>query len=420
MIRGSHRAAVLAYVVAVCCCCWTPPATAQVATLDWTAPRGCPDTAYVAQRLAALHSETARRDLRVGARIQQLGRARYALKLVLRASDYHAERRLASSSCAGVADAAIWLIAVALDPTLQARSEAALPMSAAAVPTPPAGVDVAATQAVGSADTSRSPTPEGSEQSPSPAVGSVSDESQRRGSRTTDTAPSSPPAASVNGERQPASSHATDSAPAPTTAVAMPAPVASAIAFSRPARSAPWRVDWARPRWWRVGVFGGVWSVGLPAPQPSVGARLGVGFGVLYAELRAAAELARGRRLADSTEARFATQDVGLAVCGQWGDRVRAGPCATATVLRSVGSARAQADANDQAVPWGAAGVSLELAWKALERCEIMVEAGVQLPLSARPRFTVEGLGEVAVAAPVNVYARLGFGFRSSDKGREQ
>ncbi|MEY4509851.1 MAG: hypothetical protein RLZZ450_1973, partial [Pseudomonadota bacterium] len=186
-------------------------------------------------------------------------------------------------------------------------------------------------------------------------------------------------------------------------------------------RRAPWRVDWASlPRWWRAGVFGGLWSAGLPAPQLSVGARLGFGISALYAELRAAAELARGRRLSDATEARFATQDLGLALCAQWGHRVLGGPCVTAAVLRTTGGSRAVPDAREQVLPWSAAGVAVALGWRVLGGLEIMVETGVQLPLSARPRFTVEGVGEVAVAAPANVYARLGLGFRSTGVGREQ
>src|SRR4051794_24416749 len=101
MIRGIRRAAGLACFVAVYGC-WTLPCAAQVAALSWSAPRGCPDQANVAERLSALQSETARRDLRVRARIERAGRARYLLKLVLRAANYHAERRLESTSCTSV------------------------------------------------------------------------------------------------------------------------------------------------------------------------------------------------------------------------------------------------------------------------------------------------------------------------------
>jgi hypothetical protein len=227
----------------------------------------------------------------------------------------------------------------------------------------------------------------------------------------------SPAAASSDSVPQPSTTGTEPTA----TFVATAAPTASAVPRAVQARRAPWRVDWATlPRWWRAGVFGGIWSAALPGPQASVGARLGVGISVLYAELRAAAELARGRRLSDATEARFATQDVGLALCAQWGGAVRAGPCATATVLRSTGGSRSVPDANDRALPWSAAGISVQLGWRALAGLELMFETGVQLPLSARPRFTVEGIDEVALAAPVSVYARLGLGFRSTDVAREQ
>lgn len=389
MIRGTRRAAVLVGFVVVGCCCWTLPSAAQVATLDWSAPHGCPDTAYVEQRLAATHVEKERRDLRVRARIQRVARSAYVLRLVLRANDLHAERRLQATSCKSVTDAAIWLVAVALSPDPQVRSETVAKMDAA-LPPPAVSLDESAARAseTGPVSPSRAHLAEG------PSTSSPT--SQRTG---TAEAVAPAPIASAT--------------PEPTTR--------AAPQLSYPARRAPWRIDWAAlPRWWRAGVFSGVWSAGLPAPQVSVGARLGFGISALYAELRGAAELARGRRLADNTEARFATQDVGLALCAQWGGHVRVGPCATAAALRTAAGSRNVPDASDRVLPWSAAGVALALGWRARGGVEVMLETGMQLPLSARPRFTVEGVGEVAVASPVNVYARVGLGFRSTDFRREQ
>lgn len=395
MIRGTHRAALWACLVAVGCC-WRLPCAAQVATLDWSAPRGCPDAAYVSQRLATTHGEAARNDLRVRARIQRSlarlrgergGRGTYVLRLVLRARDFYAERRLEASSCASVTDAAIWLINVALAPGERARTDD--PETVAAAEPPGTDPDAPASPAARASDLSGSREPTGESLSSSAAA---RDTQQRAATET---------------------AQASASAAAPVEAPTAPR--------TYPARRAPWRVDWAAlPRWWRAGVFGGVWSAGLPAPQVSVGARLGFGISALYAELRAAAELSRGRRLADATVARFATQDVGLAVCAQWGNQLRVGPCATAAVLRTTAGSRSAPEASERVLPWSAAGVALALGFRARRGVEVMLETGVQLPLSARPRFTVEGVGEVAVAAPVNVYARLGLGFRSADIRREQ
>jgi len=421
MIRGTRRATVLACVAAVCCCCWTLPSAAQVATLSWSAPRGCPDQTNVAARLTALQTETARRDLRVRARVQRVGAARYVLKLVLRATDYHAERRLESTSCTSVVDAAIWLIAVALDPS-QSTGSVASPSS-----------DASASQLRSAPQAPPGPTgepglPSATSVKTPPASASAATEALR-----------SPGEASADGSApQPPSTTQV----APTTAVAVPTAAAPAPTAAAPASTvdasenagrAPWRVDWARlPRWWRAGLFGGVWSAALPAPQASIGARLGFGISAFYAELRGAAELPRAQPVPDlrsraedpgastTAEVRFATQDLGLALCSQWGDRTRVGPCITASALRTSGSMQGAPEANHQVLPWGAAGVSLELGFRPVGRLELMLDTGVQLPISARPRYTVEGVGEVAVAAPVSVYARLGLGFRSTDVAREQ
>lgn len=400
MIRGLHRAAALASLVAAIVLGATLPCAAQVA-LDWSAPRGCPDTAYVARQLAAAHAETPRPELRVRARISlsparprgrfdRGARGVYVLRLVLRANDFHAERRLEASSCTSVTDAAIWLINVALAPAARAHGD-----GDSAAPAPSTGVDDSAAPPAATSEVSAS-----SERSHGPGA-SASSAPGEHAAQPGDGAPDSLPIAGSAAERSAASERS--------------------ASLSYPSRRAPWRLDWAAlPRWWRAGVFAGVWSAGLPAPQVSVGARLGFGIGALYAELRGGAELSRKSRLADATEAHFATQDGGLAVCAQWGDRLRVGPCATAAVLRTTGGSRRAPEARDQVLPWSAAGVALALGWRAPLGVEVMLETGVQLPLSARPRFTVEGVGEVAVAAPLNVYARLGLGFRSADIRREQ
>ena len=412
MIRGTSRAAVSVCVVAACWCWWTQPAAGQLAKLEWYVPRGCPDASFVEQRLSALsQTETPRRDLTVRGRIQRNGKSHYLLRLDLRASDYHAERRLESLTCASAVDAAIWLIAMALEPSLGAgtNSPPALPTDSSSLPntTPPPSVSVMPpespqeTTRAAAADPPLGPGP--SSVSPAPSADSAH------------------PSAATGAATSPApSSSASHTPTAATTSVALAEPAGAR--FAPPlAHRTPSRRDWASlPRWWRAGLFGGVWSAGLPAPQASIGGRIGFGVSALYAELRGAAELSRRRRLMDGTEARLATQDAGLALCSQWGNRLRVGPCFTAAVLRTAGGARQAPEAYDRALLWGALGLSLELGYRLLGGLEIMLETGAQLPVSARPRFTVEGVGEVAVAAPINVYARLGFGFRSTDLAREQ
>ncbi|MEY4512709.1 MAG: hypothetical protein RLZZ450_4831, partial [Pseudomonadota bacterium] len=196
MIRGTHRAAVLASVAAVGCCCSTSWAAAQVATLDWSAPRGCPDRAYVAAQLAANHAETERHDLEVRARIQRTGRTRYVLRLFLRGSDAQAERRLEATSCASVTAAAIWLITVALSPSMRAPSQGVQPDEAAPVPQIDTNAERLAAPAVGAGSGSLA-RPDAEPTTP-PRLARAEAASEPA-SRATETAESTTPTAAASG-----------------------------------------------------------------------------------------------------------------------------------------------------------------------------------------------------------------------------
>jgi hypothetical protein len=334
------------------------PAHAQIAQLEWSAPRSCPTRRYVEQRLQHIVSAdlAARLDVRVHGVVRRTKHKSYALELSINADDYRVERSLESASCRSVADAAAWFIAMALDPSLSNPSAVAEGTSS----DPPATVNTPA--AVAAARQERPSTP---------AV----------------SAPPEQAVATRTRERR-------DSpAPAPATG---------------------WR------HWWRSGIDAGVWSGGLPAPQASLGARAGLGIGVLYSELQVDWMFARTRTLSDGAQVSFTTQQLGLASCPQWGGRVRAGPCATLHVLRSEGSATHTDDANKRALFWASAGVSVQLGWKLQKWLELMVESGVQLPISPRPSFSIEGLGAASVASRLGGYARLGVGIRSPDSTRKR
>lgn len=232
----------------------------------------------------------------------------------------------------------------------------------------------------------------------------------------TNEAPPTPAAqATVDTDRAPQEEVAS---PEPARAPAPPpvgtgAPASGDTPSTRAAPTPPWR------RWWRTGVHAGVWSAGLPAPQASLGARAGFGLELLYTELRVAWMFARTRTLSDDTQASFSSQQLGLASCAQWGLRVRAGPCATLDALRSEGSADT-GETGKRSLFWASAGISVQLGWKLQKWLELMAESGIQLPISPRPNFSIEGLGAASVASPLGFHARLGVGIRSADSARKR
>jgi hypothetical protein len=293
--------------------------------------------------------------VRARAVVQRKGKS-YRLELSIEAEDQRAQRTLESTSCKSVADAAAWFIAMALDPSSAQAPRVAEQGSSGAAP----GVD---------------------EQGPRENAGE---------------------SGAVRVEL--ASPLAGRAQPPPR-----PAATRGSLSFA-PALG---------PTWWRAGVHGGVWSVGLPAPQASVGARAGVGLGVLYTELSADWMFERSRALAEDASASFTTQQLAVSACALWGQRVRAGPCALASMLRSEGRAPGAEQPKQPSALWGSAGLSVQVGWQLPRWVELMVDAGVQLPISPRPEFSIDGLGRVAVASPFSVYARLGVGLRSRDFVRE-
>ncbi len=335
-------------------------AAAQVSSLDWSAPKPCPSRTYVARRVHDLlaASRAPRNELTVQGTVRRVQRGRYRLALILDAKSTRAERSLEAVSCKSIADAAAWLIALAADPSLGGAAAA-------------------------------------------PDQGDVA---QRADTPAVSAAPESTPATSA----PPATQEPTRSQRSEPSEQANVGPRDAA---SREPR---------RPRagvrtWWRAGVFAALWSAQLPAPQASVGARAGLGLGWLYSELRSAWVFARARAVAEGVEARFTTQQLGLATCPQWGNALRFGPCATLDALRTEGRARGVDETNRRALFWVAGGVSVQLGWTFYGRLELMLETGVQISLSARPRYQIEGAGQVSTAAPVGAYARLGVGLRSLD-----
>lgn len=163
----------------------------------------------------------------------------------------------------------------------------------------------------------------------------------------------------------------------------------------------------------RAGVLGGVYQAGLPAPQASLGVRAGGSAGPLYVELAAAHLFARELDLTLGAEGSLASQFLRFRGCVEWGDRLRAGPCGAITLLRTAGelSSGAQRSSPGQAL-WLSAGLSAQAGYVLWAPLEALVDAGLDLAVSPRPRFEVQGLGTVATARFVSVHTTLGLGVR--------
>lgn len=361
-------------------------AHAQALALEWSAPSTCPKRADVERRVTALLSGPVRAALHVVGRVKKSG-ALFVLQLSLEGDAYRAQRTLEAARCQSLADASAWLIAVALDPDLAGRDG-----------------------------------PEAASKEGGAVARSPRDDSSDRASATVDPHAAETPAAAAT------TSAVTARAPAlererPTRALDASAsrskPEEAPRSSSAPGRRLSFRTRVRdRPRWWRVGVFTGVWQASLPSAQASVGARAGYGLGVLLLEARGAAHLARARAIREDARVRHASQELSSALCAQWGGRLRGGPCAALALLRSTGSVRGTTNPRRDELLWGSGGVTVQLGYNATRWLELLAEVGVMLPLTPRPRFTVEGLGEVAQAAPLSVYARVGFGFRAADAAR--
>ena len=376
---------------------------AELVDLHWSAPDACPRGSHVQTRVASLVSQARalRTNLRADAKVSRRG-SRYALELSLTAPNFAAQRKLEAARCASIADAAAWLIAIALDPELadEAGQESGPRIDARVRDTTATGAPAHPTEVLtpagesspGETAATRTGASEGEREQRIGAAGAVDPAgATRRSDSVSDTAL---PAQAQVDHRDP-----------------------RATAAATPRRLWRSRLRDA-PRWWRAGVFTGVFDAQLPAPQAAVGVQGGIGLGPLLTRLHGSWMFARTRAFETGARAEVWSQELGAAVCAQWGGAVRGGPCVTMSAYRSLGMAVGVREPRTQALYWGALGPSLQLGWTFTRAIELIAESGVQLPITARPRFTLEEVGEVGPARPLSVYARVGFGIRPPDVKR--
>ncbi|AKU99112.1 hypothetical protein AKJ09_05776 [Labilithrix luteola] len=124
--------------------CTTRSANAELPlALDWNAPKECPQSSYVVRRVEQILRGMTSEGVGVVATAKivrpHVGR-RYELSLTVRSGDFEETKMVSASSCAGLAEAAAVVIALAIRST-EGSSESEVPPSAESAPTlsPPAG-----------------------------------------------------------------------------------------------------------------------------------------------------------------------------------------------------------------------------------------------------------------------------------------
>jgi hypothetical protein len=390
------------------------PSAVRALELRWSAPPECSSSAAQKARIEQLLARAGLLDMAlvVHGTVTRDHR-RYRLSLRIATPSHEAVRAVPLADCAAVDQATVALIAMAVDPaaggtatstTRQARRPAAGKRAE-----PRAG-ESAAAHAAREPPSAEPPPAVREEPAPSPDV----------------PAPVAASAAAVSAPDPPRQAQEAARAEAPATARPRAEPPPGPTPQARVAAGASAKPPSARRlaggrRWGRAGVLVGVWSGGLPAPQLDSGLRVGLARGALYGELRADWMLARSDEVSWDSESKVRIRSLalgvaGCAAAGAWGDRVRVGPCARLSLLRSTGSVTQITSPNEQSVFWLASTLSALLGVRLWGLLELALEAGAGLPLTARPQFSVAGRGDARVARVVSLHAVLGLGVRWEQK----
>jgi hypothetical protein len=345
------------WVPTVCVLClvgWSATTSAQALELQWQAPQACPDRAQVqAQVEHLLGRAAAAADWVAEARIARKGE-RWILKLNLQHAGRRATRTLQADDCVTLSDAAAWLIAVAIDPSVSAPAAASVTAS------------TAGTEAAASGSTELS----------------VANGEKSAG-----------PVAVANGEK-PASDQ-------------LPSSGAPASQQSIPTNDAGGTAVFAG------GVFGGLSAAGLAGPAVSLGAQAELRLGALWLGLLLAHDFERTSTLLPSgVAAHFSSQELGLQLCMAWGSVLHFGPCMALSVRLTSASTSAN-EGRDNSALWATLGPCVQLTYDLFAQGELFLNAGLAVPFTKRPQFEVLQFGEIANAGRVREVGgalRLGVG----------
>jgi hypothetical protein len=320
---------------------WVRTAHAQSIELTWEAPAPCATQAELLQRVTGMvaRSNVADVSIRVVGHVAKRNDG-YVLHLRLEQEGHSALRTLRDRDCTELSEAAAFLVAVAIDPTLPAVQPSATPPEAAPVDVP------LATEAKEPAE------------APAPA-------------------PQPQPSATATPEPVPA---------------AEPETVAEGVVVTL-----------------HAGLFSGAWFGGLAGPHPLLGLWVGADLDALALWLSLAHQFARTRELSvPGAESRFDGQELAGTGCYLWGGQLRVGPCARLSVLRTHASVERVTETGEDDRVWATGGAALAVRYRPWKLLEFQLAGGAWVPLTSRPRFTVEGLGSVGAVGPVGAITELG------------
>jgi hypothetical protein len=363
--------------------------------------------------LLAERAEAEPHELSVLARLTRRRGGAVRVSLRVKTAEHQARRTFSAPDCAAALDAVAWLIVLASDSqralAVDDQLASGRTTSRDDADTTVSGEASRLQRAAAEADTSTSANASSLQSSskgqraPSKRASSRASDDASDAARNQEVTARSRFASASNGRaRTPIST-----APEPPAA-----PEKATRSAELPAMSAPAGPS-ARlgPFWGRASVMGGLSMANLPAPQLLGALQLGFARGPLYAQLHGSLTLPSERPIEGGGRVRLHTQELGAAFCLQWGDRLRGGPCARGSLLRSVGSSRDIVRPNDSVVVWGRAGLSALVGLRVVGPLELLVEAGAALPVSGRPRFLIAGVDPLP-ASFVSGHLTLGLGGR--------
>jgi hypothetical protein len=364
------------------------PAAAQPAVLSWQAPSSCASKAAIELKIRQLlgaqpaaPAELVRAQVRI-----ERARGRYQLRLLLEIGSHRAERRLHAASCEELGETVAWMIALAVNPELSAphdEGEARAGTGQGARDE----ADAVSRQTAGSqsSDTSSSQTAQ--------TAGREDDKAQAaHGDKAAKPDPKELDAARANADERETAENDRER----LTIVNKD----SAGDYERVLRA---------------GANAGVFSGGPSGVQATLGAFVGVSLGWSHTQARFSGLLPRQIDIAPGASANIWSLMLDVTQCALWGQTIRVGPCLTLAGLRTAAQVRGLTQPTHQAALWANTGAGLQLFWRLAHHLELSLSVSAGVPISPRPRFTVQGvMGTIGAAKGWSSDARLGLSFASN------
>ncbi len=362
--------------------CARATAAAQPGLLQWQAPPSCERRAAVELKIRQFLGEEPPAPLQAEVRIDRV-RGHYRLRLVLEMGTHRAERTLHGANCDELSDTVAWLIALAINPQLSPPSNAAQASHSAAQ-----DVRAEAEAATREGGRTQANDPARSEPKQTAAGDSGKTPAARSPDAATPNAQDSRTQAANEGESAQASRGRLS--------------IVSKGSESQYARVL------------RAGANAGVFTGGPSGAQGALGAFIGLSLGWSHTQARFSGLLPRQVDIAPGASANIWSLTLDLTQCALWGQKIRAGPCFTLAGLRTAAEVRGISQPTHQAALWANAAAGLQFFWRVAPHLELSLSVGAGIPISPRPRFTVQGVGPVIAAKAWSSDTRLGLSFVSN------